>query len=611
MSRRLKKKHHTHTAEVQIRPDSYFRQKYLPLLAVIILAGIPFAAGKYIEFNSSGAFDSGAYVYSAEHILRGAKLGIDETPGTQVGTLLVNMLGISIFGFGETGAKIIQMIMQAGAIAFMFITLRKLFGNLSAVIGATIASMYLSAPLIAKYGNVKEQYMIAVMIIGICCYTYRQLGGKWWWAFLSGAVLAYGPLFKQTGVSAIATVGLFTIVQPFLKNRTIKQTITDILLLFAGAITSLLPLYVWLLVWHSKNYLPYQFVFDILAGIGTKKTTGLSYVTEARSLIKFSEQSARVMRYYGLLILPISLAILSITTRLIRWLVKIGKKFSNIDVRIYEKFILLFGLWWLLDMAFVWISPRSYEEYYLPLNGSAAMTGGYIFALYSEKFRASKNKTGWFVIGLVGLVVMVSMGWHIVFGIITSPHSGTKYSQPTRGYIPRMEEISRAKLGDAEGTWELAAEYIRQNTTEKDTIFVWGWFPGIYMKAQRLSCTDKPFTSEMHVMSPEVLKTYIDDLVSDLQKGMPKYLVDTHKVHYPWNRPPLELWPMTEKGILPNEPQIVEFYERSYENALAEKVDKSEAERFKVMKPLRDFVMNNYTPVRSFGQFIVFELKKK
>ncbi|MDD5134299.1 MAG: glycosyltransferase family 39 protein [Phycisphaerae bacterium] len=611
MSRRLKKKHHTHTAETQIRPDSSLRQEYLPLLAVIILAGIPFAAGKYIEFNSAGAFDSGAYVYSAEHVLRGAKLGIDETPGAQVGTLLVNMLGIAIFGFGETGSKIIQMIMQAGAIAFMFITLRKLFGNLSAVIGATIASMYLSAPLIAKYGNVKEQYMIAVMIVGICCYTYRQLGGKWWWAFLSGAVLAYGPLFKQTGVSAIIAVGLFTIAQPFLKNRTVKQTITDILLLFAGALSSLLPLYVWLLVWHSKNYLPYQFVFDALISIGTEKATGLSYVTEARNLTEFPDQFARVMRYYGLLVLPISLAVISITTRLIRWLIRLNKKISNIDTRIYEKFVLLFGLWWLCDMAFVWISPRSYEQYYLPLNGSAAMTGGYILAIYSEKFGTSKNKTGWFVAGIIGFIVMISMGWHIVFGITASPHSGAEYGQPSRGYIPRIEEIKQAKRENAESTWELAAEYIRQNTTEKDTIFVWGWFPGIYMKAQRLSCTNRPFTSEMHVMSPEVLKTYIDELVSDLQNGLPKYLVDTHKVHYPWNRPPLELWPTTERGLLPNKPQIIELYEHSYKNSLAEQIDKSEAQRFMVMKPLRDFVMNNYTPIRSFGQFIVFELKKK
>jgi hypothetical protein len=610
MSHRLKKKHHTHTVEVQIKPDSHFRQKYLPVLAVIILAGIPFAAGKYIEFNSPGAFDSGAYVYSAEHILRGAKLGIDETPGAQVGTLLVNMLGISLFGFGETGAKIIQMLMQVGAIAFMFITLRKIFGNLSAIIGATIASMYLSAPLIAKYGNVKEQYMIAVMITGICCYTYRQLGGKWWWAFLSGAVLAWGPLFKQTGVSAIAAVGLFTIAQPFLKNRTIKQTVIDILLLFAGAIASLLPLYVWLLVWHSKNYLPYQFVFDAL-GLSGEKTAGISYVTNARKLITFSEQSARVVRYYGLLILPISLAIFSITTRLIRWFIEIRKKFSNIDVRIYEKFVLLFGLWWLCDMALVWISPRSYEQYYLPLNGSAAMTGGYIFALYSEKFRTSKNKIGWFLAGFIGLIIMISMGWHIVFGITASPHSGTKYNQLSRGYVQRIDEIKQTKRFNYKGDWEQAAKYIKQNSTEKDTIWVWGWYPGIYMKAQRLSCTISPFTSEMYVVSPDDLKSYTAGLAADLDKGKAKYIVDTHKIDYPWNKPALELWPKLEKGFLPNDNAAIQYYEINYGKMLEKQFGKIEADRFAAMKPLRDFVMNNYAPVRSFGQFIVFELKKE
>src|SRR3990167_5034622 len=125
MSRKFRKRHIGKTVEPQIKKDSFFWQRLFPPLLAIILAGIPFAAGKYIEFNSSGAFDSGSYVYSAEHVLRGAKLGIDEIPGAQVGTLLVNMLGISLFGFDEIGAEIIQMLMQAAALAFMFITLRR------------------------------------------------------------------------------------------------------------------------------------------------------------------------------------------------------------------------------------------------------------------------------------------------------------------------------------------------------------------------------------------------------------------------------------------------------------------------------------------------------
>jgi hypothetical protein len=135
--------------------------------------------GKYFEFNSPDPYDSGCYVYSARHILDGAKIGVDEKPSAQMGTLLINMLGVRLFGFNETGPKLIQTILQAAALLLMFLAMVKLFGVLPAAVGVIIASTYLSAPLIAKFGNVKEQHMIAFMVLGISCLVLYQLGGAW------------------------------------------------------------------------------------------------------------------------------------------------------------------------------------------------------------------------------------------------------------------------------------------------------------------------------------------------------------------------------------------------------------------------------------------------
>jgi len=181
------------------------------VLAVAVLAGLPFVLGKYFEFNSPGAFDSGAYVYSAQHVLSGARIGYDERPSAQPGTLLVNMLGVKLFGFSERGSEVLQMLLQAAALALMFVTVRRLYGTLAGVVSVTVASVYLSAPLIAKFGNVKEQFMIGFMIVGICCFVFYQFRDKWWWAMLAGAALVAGPMFKQTGMSAIGATGLFVL----------------------------------------------------------------------------------------------------------------------------------------------------------------------------------------------------------------------------------------------------------------------------------------------------------------------------------------------------------------------------------------------------------------
>ena len=131
------------------------RKKFLLALGlVLVLAGIPFGLGKYFEFNTPGAFDSGAYVHSAAHILSGAKIGVDEKPSAQLGTLLVNIVGVKLWGYSDIGPKRIQMLLQITAFVLMFVALRKVFGTMAASLGVILASIYLSSPLIAKVGKV-------------------------------------------------------------------------------------------------------------------------------------------------------------------------------------------------------------------------------------------------------------------------------------------------------------------------------------------------------------------------------------------------------------------------------------------------------------------------
>src|SRR4030043_1245884 len=68
----------------------------------------------------------------------------------------------------------------------------------------------------------------------------------------------------------------------------------------------------------------------------------------------------------------------------------------------YDRFVFLFAVWWLLDMGFVWVSPHSYEQYFLPLNASGAMLGGYLIAAYTSLLDKPVNKNLWRAAGLVG-----------------------------------------------------------------------------------------------------------------------------------------------------------------------------------------------------------------
>ncbi len=626
---------------------------FVPFIIIAILAAIPFCMGKYFEFNSPGAFDSGSYVYSARHILEGAKIGVDEKPSAQMGTLLVNMLGVRLFGFNETGPKLIQTILQAGALVLMFFAMVKLFGVLPATVGVIIASIYLSAPLMAKYGNVKEQHMIAFMVLGVSCFVLYQLGNRWWYAILAGAFLSLAPLFKETGISAITAVGLFVIAQPLLKHRSWEKTGIDILLLIAGAALIISPICLWLAVEKAPiNYFPYySFVGRPLAKSlqgsqdkSEQKTPepntvdstvqkiparqGLlmkfmpAYVRDSWQILKpeqTKEAKLRVFRWYRVLILPIALALGSIVLRIAYCVLRLffARRITHDAGRIYDRFVLLFAVWWLLDMTFVWISPRSYEQYYLPLNASAAMLGGYLIAIYHNKLKSTVYKPIWVLTGFVGVVLMIIMSQHVFFGLKKSPHTGAIYRnratgnpEKDKGYTQKLNEISMRKRKNDKGSWEVVGEYMRNNSTSSDKIYVWGWFPGIYVAAQRLSPTPKAFEGTMHTLSPDVLSERIDEILDAFEKEPPKFIVDSRKNHFPWDRPPLELWPRTQKGFLPAVPQIVSQYDEMYAKMLHENIEPDEALRYKAMKPFREFVMKNYKIVRTFvNPHVLFQRK--
>ncbi len=626
----------------------YVSKPFIVLIIIATLAAIPFCLGKYFEFNSPDAFDSGAYIYSAQRVLDGAKIGIDEKPSAQMGTLLINMLGVKLFGFGETGPTLIQAILQAAALVLMFIAMRKLFGILPAAVGVIIASIYLSAPLMAKYGNVKEQHMIAFMVMGVSCFVLYQLADRFWYAILAGVFLCWATLFKETGISAIAAVGLFIIAQPLLKHRSWKKTGTDILLLAAGAVIVISPIYIWLSAQKTpSNYFPYYSIVgrplaklvqspqvpnppktaDPNAPDNSVQETpvkqGLflklmpAYVRDSWKILKpeqLKQAKLRVFRWYRHLTLPIALALGSIILRLVMLLSRRASNLENRESKDYDRFVLLFTVWWLLDMMFVWISPRSYEQYYLPLNASAAMLSGYLIAIYHNKLKSSAYKPAWVITGFVGFILMIIASQHIFFGVKTSAHSGIVYTNPEKrkGYSQKLNEISRKP----QYPWMIVGQYIKNNSTLNDKIYVWGWVPGIYIEAQRLSPTPKAFEGTMHTLTPQVLSERVSEILEAFEKEPPKFIVDSRKSHFPWDRPPLELWPITFKGFagienpqpLPQDEKMIAAYDQTWSKML-QNIEPAEALRYQVMKPFREYVMNNYKIVQPFGAHILFQRK--
>ncbi len=178
----------------------------------------------------------------------------------------------------------------------------------------------------------------------------------------------------------------------------------------------------------------------------------------------------------------------------------------------------------------------------------------------------------------------------------------------------------------------IVGQYIKNNSTENDKIYVWGWVPGIYIEAQRLSPTPKAFEGNMHTLTPQILSERIAEILYAFKKEPPKFIVDSRKNHFPWDRPPLELWPLTRKGPISNDQKVMTWFDDMYMKMLREKISPAEAHlyesltvwdakrlmqmaepaealRYEAMKPFRQYVMKNYKIVQPFGANILFQRK--
>lgn len=673
------------------------------VLITVILGGIPFGIGKHIELHSPGPFDSGAFVYSAKHLLSGAKMGIEEQSSARPGTLLANVIGVKLFGFNDVGPKLVQMVLQLSALILMFWTLRKVFGSIAAAVGTVIAAIYLSAPLIAKFGNVKEQFMIPFMIAAACCYLLYEMSQKRYWLIASGFFAVQPYYFKPTGLSVVFALGLCLVLgNIFRKNW--KSLAYQLGLFLAGyAVGLLIPgsLYLWqgmpagllntlpfialvivlmlytgvfggsfIILYAKRKYLIrqlchvskwiwiaglfllsgtlvigimmikkepgslnsdiYSYIQDIpLVSIPTFiyhtvgsqfnkliASSGLrgGYVSDSWKAVDFSTLAPRVFRYYRALSVPILLALGSIFTAVWIWLTKIRKK-NSIDIQ--SKAVWALVAWWILDMAFVWGSPRSYEQYYLPLCASGAMLSGFVVWKWQQRFSSSVNKMPWLAGGLVAAITLGCLTIPIFIGQRYSPDTGVdyvkNYKQRRRGFGPALKELSFRQ----KGAWIAAGDHIRTHSNEDDTMYVWGWYPGIYVQAQRLAPVSRAFYGDMHVTAPQSLGFLINGMIRNFKQNPPKFIVDSRKRHFPNDRPPLELWPIVpakvlgneKQRLLKNDPKEIALFDARWKQILQTQIEPDEAARYEAMKPLRDYVMNNYRVVGQYGMHILFERK--
>ncbi|MBN2843797.1 MAG: glycosyltransferase family 39 protein [Sedimentisphaerales bacterium] len=717
-------------------------------LITLAIALIPFCIGKYYELNTNDPFDSALNIYHSHEMLQGKKPGTELNISAGAGTLLVNTIGVSVFGYSETGPKIIQAIMQASALALAFMAISKLYGNFAAAVAVILGSFYLSSQPYAKFGNVKDQYMIACMILAVSSFIFYELKQKRAWLLAAGAFAINSWYFKPTGFSFAIALFTYLVITVLMRQRGVRQFGRELAGLCYGAGVGLIPLLLFYL-WLGKPSsilmrFPGNLVTIILVSIGLVKIGRLSmqhikvgvkkinsklalagiasvilvlaitamvyarmgqsefflrdiwgynfiaglcndashflanfrksiysllfssdgYVSGSQSVSTFATQLADVSKYSHSFVIMIGLALAAIVWYMVE---KIKSRSSGpAPYDIAGNIFILLAIWWLLDMIFVWISPRAYVQYFLAPNGSGMFLAGYIISRIWNK-RAGALLTvaiGWLAVEIITASCSIAdvSRVNLTFGIITllvaAGYTITKSGVFTRpafisllvlsvllgnigNYKAIGEKISQSKQSQAMNgaLWEQIGYYLRDNSKLTDTIYVWGWFPGIYVAAERSCPARIAAYSDMHSDSPTAVGKVIKATVKDLSDSMPLYIVDSQKMDFPfYDHPVFDLWPTLPMGwgMEPDRKLLtakneLDYFFANYSNIVkqacmamttrpnrsggplpetkAAELAELEVQRHEAMSPLREFIVQDYNPYKRFGNMVILKRK--
>ena len=677
----------------------------------LLLGGIPFALGKYIELNTPDPFDGGAFAYSAQRLVTGARLWVDESASAQPGTLLCNVLGVKLFGFSDTGPNLIQMLLQIGGLAMLFYAVRRLFGNPAAVVSTTLAAVMLSAPVVAKFGNVKEQFMIPFAIVAACAFALHETGGQKRWAVIAGAAAIIPYYFKPTGIAVVVAIGLYLAAKLVLHRRQWKTVFVTLSLWVGGAIIGLAfpaTLFIWQdglsrfwrtfpvillqgIVFFAAlafvavaliHYIPWRSIAAPLRTVPRKvwqrgalliaaallvsvaaitltrgslpkediaayirslpfikaptraayplidrayivvKASGIldesGYAGLSRKARPYADQAPQVFRYYhavGAVTYSAAATLLLALGALLRRRLK--KQTPDTPLHAIAGFL---AVWWVVDMGLVWVSAHSYEQYYLPLCASGAALTAYAVWTWSQWLARSVNKMPALAVAAAASLILLALVFPVFAGFTKSPDTGAEYKHYQTGQPERRRGFAQSLASVGSETiapWQALGDHVRANSAPDETLYVWGWFPGIYVRAQRIAPVPQAYEGEMHVTPPPAFARQIAKLVERMESNPPRFIADSLKRHFPFDRPPFELWPVVppnmfnnpQPRLLSNDPREIEAFEKAYAAMLAQRFGEDEALRFAAMKPFRDFVMTRYRLAKQFGSHMLFERK--
>jgi hypothetical protein len=498
-----------------------------PLLFSLLLAallglavlGVLRQANPLFNFPS---LDNGYYLYIGQQLVAGKTAYLDVWESKPPGIFYINALGLWLARGSRWGVWLMEFAALFGAAFISYLTLRKIYGFLPALLGTLVWLWGLSPVL--QGGNLTEEYSLPFNFLAVLCFwlSLQQLG-KRWPLFVIGLTFAASFAFRANNTGVQVALVLAWMVSAFFKK--------DFKTLFQR------------LLWSGLGALVGLFFISIyFLAIGTFDEMLNAALFYNFAITKGSPNLLGAFR--GGLIrigIPAGFALLGYLLLLVH----------AVEKRRLEPWALFLIILWPLEIVLSGLSGRGYDHYLIPwVVTLGILTAILADALFPALSRYAEGRA------LPAAAVLLFLG------ILLSLNGLSEYGQT-------FQRLAFERQKGIEIDHPVAA-YIRKHSQPEDTILVWGARLAFNVLSRRETpsaylfyplLVDVPFSRQM-----------AEQFYTDLTTKQPLLIVDTALINQDLV-PALDLvirreqfksgklWPTLPENIN----AVLEFIDQNYE----------------------------------------------
>lgn len=423
--------------------------------------------------------DEGEYAYAGQLILQGIPPYLKLYNMKMPGIYAVYAAILAVFGQTQSGIHFGLLLANITSIILLFFIGKKLFNPaIGLITGVSFAALSISQSIQGIFANA-EHFVLTPALGGILLLLCAISSNRIKYFFWSGIFLGLGFVIKQHGAFFI----IFAFVYLLYNIRKIKPS--NFIIFFMGIAAPFMATCL-MLLWAGvfKNF--WFWVFDY----------SREYISSMPLKIGLTVLNSQAKAMWNESFLLLYFACLGFTA--LAW---------NKNVRQNIFFIFSFCLF-----SFLSICPGFYfrSHYFILLLPAIALLTGIGINSFCGLFQGINSLTIKRGIIFLSFSVPLILPLYIqhVFLFKSSPE---RASRMTYGLNPFPESIEIAK-------------YIKENSSENDTIAVIGSEPQIYFYSQRHSATGFIYTYPLMEKQKYALKMQ-EQMIAEIESKQPKFLI--------------------------------------------------------------------------------------